>query len=282
MLSVPRFPPLSLPNGRLIAFGTLPLVMGIVNVTPDSFSDGGQFSETEAAVKQGLQLAAEGAEIVDVGGESTRPGHLPLDAGREAARVLPVIGALVRADAAPVSIDTYKATTAERALGAGAQIVNDVWGLQRDPALADVAAAHGAPLILMHNRDDVDASLDILDDVRRFLERSIATAVAAGVPRAQIVLDPGIGFGKTPEQNLLLVRRLDALRELGHAVLLGVSRKSTLGLITGQKVPADRLAATIAANLFGALAGADIIRVHDVRPHRDALRTWAALETGTL
>ncbi|CAH1671836.1 Dihydropteroate synthase [Hyphomicrobiales bacterium] len=272
---------LTLPNGRSLALDAQPLVMGIVNVTPDSFSDGGLHAGTEAAVSHGAQLAAEGAAIVDVGGESTRPGHAAVDAETEAARVLPVIARLKERIDAPISIDSYKAEVAEAALAAGASIVNDVWGAQRDPRIAAVAARAGAPIILMHNRETVDAALDIFDEVLRFLERSIAIATQAGVAHNQIVVDPGIGFGKTARQNLDLIRHLDRLSALGCPVLLGASRKSTLGLVTGRTVPAERLAASIAAHLYGASRGAAIIRVHDVAPHIDALKTWAAIEDKT-
>lgn len=269
---------LTLPDGRSLALDALPLVMGIVNVTPDSFSDGGLLASTEAAVAHGERLAAEGAAIVDIGGESTRPGHATVDAATELARVLPVIAGLKARTDTPISIDSYKAEVAEAALAAGAAIVNDVWGAQRDPRIAEVAARAGAPIILMHNRETIDASLDIFDDVRRFLDRSIAIATQAGVPRGQIVVDPGIGFGKTISQNLDLIRHLDRLNELGCPILLGASRKSTLGRITGREIPAERLAASIAAHLYGVSRGAAIIRAHDVAPHIDALKTWAAIE----
>lgn len=272
---------LALPDGRSLALDALPLVMGIVNVTPDSFSDGGLLASTEAAVAHGARLAAEGAAIVDIGGESTRPGHAAVDAATEMARVLPVIAALKARVDVPISIDSYKAEVAEAALAAGAGIVNDVWGAQRDPRIAAVAAHAGAPIILMHNRETVDATLDIFDEVLRFLERSIAIAMQAGVPHSQIVVDPGIGFGKTARQNLDLIRHLHRLGALGCPVLLGASRKSTLGRITGRMVPAERLAASIAAHLYGASRGAAIIRAHDVAPHVDALKTWAAIEDST-
>lgn len=269
---------LTLPDGRRLALGVTPLLMGVVNVTPDSFSDGGLFAEAGVAIAHGLRLAAEGADILDIGGESTRPGHSRLDAASELARVVPVISGLAAQSRVPISIDTYKAEVAEAALQAGASIVNDVWGCQREPAIAEVAARHGAPLILMHNRDAVDADLDILADVMRFLERSLAIATGAGVPRGQIVVDPGIGFGKTPQQNLALIDKLDRLgAALGCPVLLGASRKSTLGLVTGKTVPAQRVAASVAAHLYGVMRGAAIIRAHDVDEHADALKIWAAI-----
>jgi dihydropteroate synthase len=264
------------PDGGRLALRD-PIVMGIVNVTPDSFSDGGRLVDAAAAIAHGLQLAAEGAAIIDIGGESTRPGHAAVDAATEMARVLPVIEELAGIGVAPISIDTYKAEVAEAALRAGASIVNDVWGCQREPAIAEVAASVGAPMILMHNRESVDPAIDIMDDVLRFLEHSIDIATAAGVPRSQIVLDPGIGFGKTPEQNLVMIRDLGRLRDLGCAILLGASRKSTIGLITGQKVAAERLAGSISAHLYGVMQGADIIRAHDVRQHIEALQVWRAI-----
>jgi len=271
-------PALTLPDGRSLALPATPLVMGIVNITPDSFSDGGLLANAEAAVAHGALLAAEGAAIIDIGGESTRPGHATVDAATEMGRVLPVIAGLRARIDAPISIDSYKAEVAEAALAAGASIVNDVWGARRDPRIAEVAARAGAPIILMHNRETIDASIDIFDDVLRFLERSIAIATEAGVARGQIVVDPGIGFGKTVRQNLELIRGLDRLAVLGCPILLGASRKSTLGRITGREVPAERLAASIAAHLYGASRGAAIIRAHNVAPHIDALKTWAAIE----
>lgn len=271
-------PALTLPDGRSLALPATPLVMGIVNMTPDSFSDGGLLANAEAAIAHGARLAAEGAAIVDIGGESTRPGHATVDAATEMGRVLPVIAGLKARIDTPISIDSYKADVAEASLKAGASIVNDVWGAQRDLRIADVAAEAGAPIIVMHNRESIDTSLDIFDEVLRFLERSIAIATKAGVPRGQIIVDPGIGFGKTARQNLDLIRHLDRLAVLGCPILLGASRKSTLGRITGREVPAERLAASIAAHLYGASRGAAIIRAHDVAPHIDAFKTWAAIE----
>ncbi|AZO80401.1 MULTISPECIES: dihydropteroate synthase [unclassified Bosea (in: a-proteobacteria)] len=269
---------LTLPDGRRLSLGARPLLMGVVNVTPDSFSDGGLFANPAVAIAHGLKLAQQGADIVDVGGESTRPDHIRLEAQSELARVMPVIIGIAAKSDIPISIDTYKAEVAEAALKAGASIVNDVWGAQRDPAIAGIAARHGAPIILMHNREEVDPGLDILADVMRFLERSIAIAIEAGVPRGQIVVDPGIGrFGKTAEQSLLLMKELGRLAELGCPVLLGASRKSVLGHVIGKAVPAQRVAASIAAHLYGVTQGAAIIRAHDVDEHVDALKIWAAI-----
>lgn len=271
-------PALTLPDGRRLALDAAPLLMGIVNITPDSFSDGGMLRDAGGAIAHGVKLVADGADIVDIGGESTRPGHGAVDAATELGRVLPVIEGLRGRIGAPLSIDSWKSEVAEAALQAGASIVNDVWGAQRDPAIAGVAARHGAPIILMHNRETIDPALDILSDVMRFLERSIAIALDAGVPREQIVVDPGIGlFGKTAEQSLLLIRKLATLKELGCPILLGASRKSVIGVITGQSVPADRVAGSVAAHLYGATQGANIIRAHDVAEHAQALKVWAAI-----
>jgi dihydropteroate synthase len=258
--------------------GRRTLVMGILNVTPDSFSDGGLFDGEEAAREHGLALERDGADLVDVGGESTRPGHTPVAAEEEQQRVLPVIRRLAASLRVPISIDTYKASTARLALAAGARIVNDVWGLQRDPDIASVAASFGAPAIVMHNRETIDGSLDIVEDMRRFFERSLAIARRAGIPDRHVVLDPGIGFGKTWEQHLEALRRLPEIKALGFPVLVGVSRKSLLGRIHNASVPPrDRLFGSIASHVLAATLGADIVRVHDVRPHVEACQVVDAV-----
>ncbi|WP_423794548.1 dihydropteroate synthase [Methylobacterium durans] len=252
--------------------------MGILNVTPDSFSDGGLFLGEAAARMQAETLVADGAALVDIGGESTRPGHTPVPAEEEQGRVLPVIRALAARLPVPISIDTYKASTAEVALRAGARIVNDVWGLQREPDIARVAAAHGAPVIAMHNRETIDPGLDIVDDMRRFFERSLDIARRAGIPDADIVLDPGIGFGKSWEQHLEALRRLPEIRALGFPLLVGVSRKSLLGRLHDRETrPVDRLHGSIAAHVLAGTLGADIVRVHDVAAHIDAMRVVDAV-----
>lgn len=267
---------LTLPDGRRLVLAR-PLLMGIVNITPDSFSDGGMLADAGEAVAHGLRLAQEGADIVDIGGESTRPGHIRIDPEMEIGRVLPVIAGLRRATQLPLSIDTSKAVVAEAALAAGASIINDVWGAQADPAIAEVAARHGAPMVLMHNRDKIDSAIDIFDDVLRYLEKSIAIATAAGVSREQLVVDPGIGFGKTLAQNLAMIRDIARLEQLGCPILLGASRKSSIGKITGQSVAAERVAGSISAHLYGVSQGVAIIRAHDVEPHRQALQVWTAI-----
>ncbi|MGV7033695.1 dihydropteroate synthase [Methylobacterium symbioticum] len=258
--------------------GRRTLVMGILNVTPDSFSDGGLFrGEAEARAQAGT-LVAEGAAILDIGGESTRPGHTPVPAEEEQARVLPVIRALAPQLAVPISIDTYKASTAKVALEAGARIVNDVWGLQREPDIARVAAAHGAPVIVMHNRETIDPAIDIVADMLRFFERSLAIARAAGIPDADIVLDPGVGFGKSWEQHLDALRRIPEIKALGFPLLVGVSRKSLLGRLHDRETkPADRLYGSLSAHALAATLGADIVRVHDVGAHVDAMRVVDAV-----
>ncbi|GJE41927.1 dihydropteroate synthase [Methylobacterium soli] len=254
------------------------LVMGILNVTPDSFSDGGRFVGEAAARAQAETLAAEGAALVDIGGESTRPGHTPVSAEAEQARVLPVIRSLAPRLPVPISIDTCKASTAEAALAAGARIVNDVWGLQREPDIARVAAAHGAPVMVMHNRETIDPDLDIVADMLRFFERSLDIARRAGIPDADIVLDPGIGFGKSWAQHLEALRRLPEIRALGFPLLVGVSRKSLLGRLHDKETkPADRLYGSIASHVLAGTLGADIVRVHDVAAHVDALRVVDAV-----
>ena len=256
-------------------------VMGILNVTPDSFSDGGLFVEPEAALRHGLDMEAEGADVIDVGGESTRPGHTPVPAEEEQRRVLPIIAALAPRLRVPISIDTYKAATARAALGAGARIVNDVWGLQRDPELAFVAAEFGAPVVVMHNRDTIEAALDIIDDMRRFFERSLTLARGAGIPDSHIVLDPGIGFGKSWDQHLESLHRLPEIKALGFPVLVGVSRKSLLGRFYDASVPPrERLFGTLGAHVMAVSLGADILRVHDVRAHVEACRVADAVRRG--
>jgi len=252
--------------------GSRTLIMGILNVTPDSFSDGGRHSGVEAALAHARAMVADGADIVDLGGESTRPGATEIGADEELARVMPVVGALAAAGlGVPISIDTYKAAVADRALAAGADVINDVWGLQRDPEMAAVAARHGAPVIVMHNRHEVDPSLDIVQEVRGFFLRSLVIAEKAGVPAERIVLDPGIGFGKTLEQNVELIARLDEIKALGLAVLVGASRKSLIGRLLDQPI-GERLWGTLATHLLAVERGADIVRVHDVREHAQALR----------
>ena len=268
---------IALPDGRSFELGRVPLVMGIVNVTPDSFSDGGHFLAAENAVAHGMQLAAEGAAILDIGGESTRPGHAPVTAEEELKRVLPVVGELHRRLDVPISIDTTKAEVAAAAIAAGAQIVNDVWGFQRDPEIARVVAESSVPAILMHNRDEVDPAVDIMAEVIDFLSRSIDIALAAGVRHERLIVDPGFGFGKTHEQSLRLLAELERLEVFGLPILIGVSRKRAIGYVTGRAEPRERLAGSLAAAVIGAEHGAAIIRVHDVGPHVDAMKMFSVI-----
>ena len=254
-------------------------IMGIVNVTPDSFSDGGLYLDPEAATAHGRELVAEGADILDIGGESTRPGAAEVGATEEIRRVVPVIEALT-ADGATVSIDTSKAEVAAAAIDAGATIVNDVTALA-DPAMAPLCAERGVELVLMHMQGtprtmQENPSYDeVVTDVRDFLAGRIESAVAAGVAEERIWVDPGIGFGKTVDHNLELIKRLGELRTLGRPILLGASRKSFLGKITGSEV-GERIGASLAAALIGVQAGADAVRVHDVAATRDALAVLEA------
>lgn len=254
-----------------LAGNGLVAVMGIVNVTPDSFSDGGRFLRPEAALAHGRALLADGADLLDVGAESTRPGFEPVPAEEEWARLSPVVGTLV-AEGAVVSVDTTKAFVARRALDAGADVINDVWGLQADPEMASVVADSDAVAVLMHNRHEVDTALDLRADWRRFFDRSLELAEQVGLARERIVLDPGVGFGKTQAQNVEAVARLGELKsEYGLPVLLGVSRKSMFGHFLG-RAASERMAGTLATCLYGVEQGASILRVHDVREHVDALK----------
>ena len=253
-------------------------LMGILNVTPDSFSDGGRFAAPETAVAQAQKLVADGADIVDVGAESTRPGHTPISAEDEQARLAPLLDTLLASVDAPFSIDTYKAATARFATARGAAVVNDVWGLQKDAGMADAVAESGAAVVVMHNREAADASIDIVADIRRFFDRSLDLARRAGIPERFIMLDPGIGFGKTRSQNLRALRATDELvAAYGLPVLIGVSRKSMFGALLGADVDA-RLIGTLAANLATAARGARIFRVHDVAEHRAAFTVLDAID----
>jgi dihydropteroate synthase len=261
---------------RLFAKGR-PLVMGVVNVTPDSFSDGGQFLQPAAAIEHARRLGAEGADIIDIGAESTRPygGARPVSLEEERERLEPILPA-VATIGIPVSIDTIKAAVAAWALEAGAAIVNDVWGLQRDPDMARVVAEHGAPVIIMHNRDSANPAIDIIADVTEFFSRSLEIAWKAGIGRDQIVLDPGIGFGKTPEQSLACIARLQEWRGFNLPLLVGASRKRFINSITPSE-PMDRLGGSLAAHLLAVENGAAIIRAHDVAPTVQALVVAAAI-----
>ena len=259
-------------GGRLFAWGSRTYVMGIVNVTPDSFSGDGVAGDVESAVRQALAFEEQGADIIDIGGESSRPpgsvygeGAAEVSADEELARVMPVLQRLSGVLRTPISIDTTKAEVAQAAITAGASLINDVWGLQRDPELAAVAAGTGTPMVLMHNQLGAEYR-DLIPDVTAGLRASVEAAVARGVPRERVIVDPGFGFGKTPSQNLELIRQLVEIKDaLGLPVLVGVSRKSTIGAALGGLPPEDRLEGTAAAVALSIANGADIVRVHDVR-----------------
>jgi len=253
-----------------------PAVMGILNVTPDSFSDGGRFQAFDAAIAHAKSMVVAGCDIVDIGGESTRPSATPVSEAEELARVGEVLRALADLLDVPLSIDTSKAAVAARAIATGAAVINDVWGLQKDRDMAAVVAETEAALIIMHNREEKDERVDILADIRRFFDRSLALAAKAGIPEEVIILDPGIGFGKTSRQNVEAVARIPDLKEYGLPILVGASRKAFLGSLTGDGIEAT-LIGTVAANLVAAAAGASIFRVHDVAEHVAALRIFHSM-----
>ena len=254
-----------------------PLVMGVLNVTPDSFSDGGRFVDPQAAIAQARRLVAEGADILDIGAESTRPygDAVRVSLEEERVRLEPVLSEVI-ALGVPVSIDTLKASVATWALDHGAAMVNDVWGLQGDPDMARLVGGRGSPIVVMHNREQVDSKIDIVADVTAFFERSLDIAARAGVAREQIVLDPGIGFGKTPEQSLACIARLDAWRGFGLPLLVGASRKRFIHSVTPSD-PLQRLGGSLAAHLLAVENGAAMVRVHDVGPTVQALAVAAAI-----
>jgi len=254
-----------------------PLVMGVVNVTPDSFFAGSRFPEPQAAIAQAKRLVAEGADILDIGAESTRPygGAVPVEPEEERARLAPILPEVI-ALGVPVSIDTLKASTAAWAVDLGAAIFNDVWGLQGDPGMAGLAAERGVPIVVMHNRHKADPAIDIISDVTSFFQRSLELAARAGIRRDRIVLDPGIGFGKTAEQSLACIARLDAWRDFGLPLLVGASRKRFIQSIVPSE-PADRLGGSVAAHLLAVENGAAIVRAHDVAATVQALAVAAAI-----
>jgi dihydropteroate synthase len=252
-------------------------VMGVLNLTPDSFSDGGRFVDPAVAIAHATEMVADGANVIDVGAESTRPygGMQPVTAQIEQARLEPVLPAVIGLGK-PVSIDTMKAVVADWAIRQGAAIANDVWGLQRDPDMAGVVADRGVPVIVMHNRTEADPAIDIVDDMLRYFERSLAIADKAGVRRAQIVIDPGIGFGKTPEQSIIAVAQLARLKCFGLPIMIALSRKRFISSIVPSE-PTERLGGSIAGHLIGVQQGASIVRTHDVFETVQALRVAEAI-----
>jgi dihydropteroate synthase len=267
--------------GRMLRLDR-PRVIGIVNVTPDSFSDGGEHAALEAAIAHGLRLAEEGADALDIGGESTRPGARDVSIDEELRRVIPVIEALAQQTSLPISIDTSKPEVMRAAVAAGAGMINDVYALRRDGAL-DTAASLGVPVVLMHmqgeprSMQDAPGYDDVVAEVHRFLAERIFAAEMAGIDKKRIVVDPGFGFGKTSAHNLLLLSQLERFTELGVPVLAGLSRKKTIGELTGRDNPHDRVHGSVAAALIAAQRGAKLLRVHDVAATIDALKVWNAV-----
>ena len=257
-----RFPVTTI-GGREFRWGSRTYVMGLVNLTPDSFSGDGLLANPRAALEQALRFEADGADIIDVGAESTRPGHTPVSVDEELRRLLPTLEMLTSRVKLPISVDTYKAEVARRALEAGASMLNDIWGLKEGPGLASLAAEHDVPIVIMHNQHGTEYR-DLLPDIMSSLRASVEKARAVGVQERNIILDPGIGFGKTPSQNVVVLRRLNELGVLGHPVLVGTSRKSLIGRVLDLPVD-ERLEGTAATVALSIAGGADIVRVHDVK-----------------
>jgi len=259
-------------RGTDLQLGNRTIIMGILNITPDSFSDGGKYFDLKAALRHAELMIDEGAEIIDVGAESTRPGHTEISAEEEWTRLEPILKEILSVTQfrVPISVDTQKSEVAERALALGVHIINDIWGLQKDPLMAKVIGGYNGSVILMHNRDNT-RYMDLMGEIIQFLEKSIELALAAGISEDQIIVDPGIGFGKTTEQNIEVMQRLGEFKTLGYPLLLGVSRKSIIGKTLSVPVE-ERLEPTIALGTLGIAAGAEILRVHDVWPNKKAAR----------
>jgi len=265
----------------LAKIGTRPIVMGILNLTPDSFSDGGRYVTTETALSHAKQMAADGCDIVDVGGESTRPGASAVSEGEELARIESILAELAAKLEVPLSIDTYKSKIAARAVELGAILINDVWGLQKDPAMAETVAATEAAVVITHNRTEKDAAIDIIADIKSFFAHSLVLAEGAGIPRSRIIVDPGVGFGKTARQNVEVFRRLSELTVFGCPIMLGLSRKAFLGSLIERQIEAQHVG-TIAASLAGYAAGAALFRVHDVAEQVTALRVFHTIRSAPI
>jgi len=263
---------------RRINFEETVAIMGILNVTPDSFSDGGQFVENQTAIKQVQRMIEAGVDIIDIGGESTRPGHVPVTVEEELNRVLPIIRAIKEKFEIAISIDTSKAEVARQAIEAGADMVNDVWGLRKDPAMASVIAKAEVPCCLMHNKE-VPVYKDLIDEIKRDLQKSVTIALEAGIKQERIMLDPGIGFGKTVEDNLKVMANLEELTQLGYPLLLGTSRKSLIGKVLDLPIE-ERLEGTLATTVIGVLGGVKIFRVHDVKENKRVLDMTRAIGQG--
>ena len=260
-------------------YGKRTYIMGILNVTPDSFSDGGKFNEVNKALNHAKEMIKDGVDIIDIGGESTRPGHKYVEADEEIQRVIPVIKELRKEINVPISIDTYKAKVAEEALRLGVEMINDVWGLKKDKEMANVVAKYNACVCIMHNQAGTEYDKDIMESMKESLQESIDLALNAGVSKDKIVIDPGIGFGKTFEQNLEVLKRMNELKELGYPILLGTSRKSVIGNVLNVE-PKERLEGTIATTVLGIRDGVDIVRVHDVEKNLRAAKMADAIYRG--
>ena len=257
-------------------YGKRTYIMGILNVTPDSFSDGGNFNKIDVAIKHAKKMIEDGADIIDIGGESTRPGHKYVEAEEEIKRVIPVIKELKKEINVPISVDTYKASVANEALKLGVEMINDVWGLKRDKDMANTISKYDAYVCIMHNQDGTNYDKDIIESMKESLKESIDIAIKAGIKNEKIILDPGIGFGKTFEQNLEVLRRLKELNDLGYPILLGTSRKSVIGNVLNVE-PKERLEGTIATTVLGVRDGVDIVRVHDVKENLKAAKMADAI-----
>ncbi len=257
-------------------FGEKTYIMGILNVTPDSFSDGGEYNNVELAIKHSKEMIKQGADIIDIGGESTRPGSAIVDEKEEITRVVPIVKKLVNAIKVPISVDTYKSSVASEVLKLGVPMINDIWGLQKDELMAEVVSKYDAYIVIMHNQDGTEYQEDIMLSIKKFLNKSIEIAKKAGIKDDKIILDPGIGFGKTPDQNIHIMKRIDELKELGYPILLGTSRKSMIGKILD--LPAkERVEGTIATTVMGIIQGVDIVRVHDIKENIRAAKVTDAI-----
>ncbi|EGO88467.1 dihydropteroate synthase [Clostridium botulinum C] len=265
-------------GSKTFELGKQTYIMGILNATPDSFSDGGKFNNIEKAINYAKEMINAGADIIDIGGESTRPNHVPVDEEEEIKRVIPIIKALSQEIDVPISIDTYKGRVAELAIKAGASLINDVWGFKKDDNIARIAAKYDVACCLMHNRTNKNYN-NFIEDVVCDLQESIDIALKAGVKKEKIMIDPGFGFAKTPDQNLQIMNELEKLHNLGYPILLGTSRKSTIGLILDLPVD-ERVEGTIATTVIGIMKGCDFVRVHDVKENlRAAIMTDAILKS---
>lgn len=263
---------------KSLTFGQRTLIMGILNVTPDSFSDGGEFESVDQALARAIEMIAQGADIIDLGGESSRPGHAKIEAEEEKRRVIPVIRRLAAETETIISLDTIRAEVADEAIQNGVHLINDIWGLQGDPEMARVVAKHQVPVVIMHNQTTTEYD-DIMADMLTFFTKSIAIARAAGISEDMIILDPGIGFGKTPQQNIFVMGNLEPIVSLGYPVMLASSRKSTLGKILDLP-PKDRMEGTLATTVLGIAQGIDLVRVHDVLENYRAAKVADAIIRG--